>query len=164
MIILFTIKTVTMISERCINLIQASNIMALLSGFITTMVGVSLIPQNINNGSVYLGSAEEYQADLQALQYSSYGFKVSIAGTIIFGYGLLGCISVSIYNNVEHRRNTVLPIEAPSIRLSIPPSIQPSASSIDAIRPIKSILKPTPLYEMTDNTRKWTGHVKLDIV
>jgi hypothetical protein len=146
-----------MISTKCANLIQAINIIALFSGFITTMVGVSLIPQNINNGSIYVGTAEEYHADLQKAQYSSYGFKVALAGTIIFGYGILGLICICIYNSVDSSRNTVVPIEAAYIQ-------PPAVSSLDGIKPIKSILKPTPVYEIRENTRKWIGTVDSDIV
>ncbi len=146
-----------MISTKCANLIQAINIVTLFSGFITTMVGVSMIPQNINNGSIYVGTAEEYQADVKAAQYSSYGFKVALAGTILFGYGILGLICICIYNSVEYSRNTVVPIEAAYIQ-------PPAVSSLDSIRPLKSILKPTPVYEIRENTRKWTGTVDSDIV
>jgi len=148
----------TMLSDKCANLIQAINIISLLFGFITTMVGVSMIPQNItNNGSIYVGSGEQYQADLQKAQYSSYGFKVALAGTIIFGYGILGLICMCIYNSVDSSRNTVVPIEAAYIQ-------PPAVSSLDGIKPIKSILKPTPVYEIRENTRKWIGTVDSDIV
>ena len=145
----------TMLSDKCANLIQAINIIMLLSGFITTMVGVSMIPQNItNNGSIYVGTGEQYQADLQKAQYSSYGFKVAVAGTILFGYGLLGCVSICIYNSLECKKNTVQPIEVPSIQAAT------HSSSVDTIIPLKSILKPTPVYVKRVDIRKWTGHVK----
>ena len=150
-----------MLSDKCTNLIQAINIITLLSGFITTMVGVSMIPQNItNNDSVYVGTGEQYQADLQKAQYSSYGFKVAVAGTILFGYGLLGLTYICIYNGIESSRNTVVPIEAASIQ----PVPSTNSSSIHSIIPLKSILKPTPLYKIRDNTRKWTGTVDSCIV
>lgn len=153
-----------MISNKCANLIQAINIITLLSGFITTMVGVSMIPQNINNGNIYVGTAEQYHADVQAAQYSSYGFKVAIAGTILFGYGLLGLICICIYNSVETRRNTVLPIVAPSIQEPYIQEASTNSSRVDSIIPLKSILKPTPVYEIQHNTRKWTGYIEPDIV
>ena len=149
-----------MLSEKCTHLIQAINIITLLSGFITTMVGVSMIPQNINNnGSVYIGTAEQYHADVQAAQYSSYGFKVAVAGTILFGYGLIGSISICIYNSLECKKNSVLPIAAPSIQA---PSTH--SSNIDSIIPLKSILKPTAVYEKRVDIRKWTGYIEPDIV
>lgn len=133
------------LSEKCANLIQIINILALFSGIITSIVGISMIPQNINNGNTYVGTGEQYQEELKILQLSSYGFKITMAGMITVGYSILGCGCIYWYRKIDCRSTSVVSHPQPE-----PP----------APKPLKSILKDTHDAELQLNINKWTGHVK----
>jgi hypothetical protein len=138
-----------LLSEKCTSIIQISNILLLISGIITSSVGASMIPQTItNNGSVYVGSAEEHQADLQALQFSSYGFKVTMAGLIIVGYSIIGSGCIYCYTSIDCRSNIIKVQQAPIVQA------EP--------KPLKSILKDTHAFNLQMKIKKWSGNTKLE--
>ena len=130
------------------SLLFSFNACLLISGIITIAVGTSMIPQTITNSSnLYIGNAEQYQADLRDAQLSSYGFKVTIGGLISFGSGILGI--ACMYCNKESETNAV--VDTPE-----PPKVEPSPEH----KPLKSILKDTSNYRLQVNIKKWTGNVK----
>lgn len=133
----------------CETLFQLINSLVLIAGIITGGIGVSMIPQNVNNGNIYVGSAEQYQADLRSAQLSSYGFKISMAGLICVGYSILAYGCMHVYRNIDCRRVEPEPV------LAQPPQTP---------KPLKSILKNTRDYALELNIRKWTGTVTPDIV
>jgi hypothetical protein len=136
------------LSERCENIIQVINTLFLIAGIITGGIGVSMIPQNItNNGNLYIGSAEQYQAELRSAQLSSYGFKLTMAGLIGVLYSIVAYACMHGYRNIECKRNAVAD------------SVPPQASSKPEPKPLKSILKDTSDYQLQLNIKKWTGTV-----
>jgi len=135
-----------MASEKCAHFIQIINTIALFSGLITTLVGMSMIPQSINNGNVFVGTSDEYNAELRSLQLASYGFKVTMAGIITVGYSILGCGCIYGYRKIECRSNTVVQ--------------QPQTPPTSVPKPLKSILKDTHDAEIQLNIKKWSGSVK----
>ena len=146
------------ISKKCTDLIQIINTLFLCGGFIGAMVGASLIPQTVKNtGDIYVGSGEQYEADLRAAQLASYGFKVIVVSLIVFGYGTLSCVCMCGCNRIKCTKESV---------------IHPSPEIIvEDIKPLKSILKPQAQQEkhivrekrnLELNIKKWTGGVKIE--
>ena len=144
-----------LLSEKCTSIIQNSNILLLIAGIITSSVGASMIPQTIsNNGSVYVGSAEEHQAALQELQLSSYGFKVTMAGLIIIGYSITASACIYGYRNIYCRTNVIE--ESTSSKVQQAPIVQAEP------KPLKSILKDTHAFNLQMKIKKWSGNIKLE--
>jgi len=78
------------LSERCGKIMNVLNGVSLIAGIITAAIGASLIPQTVyNNGNTYVGSPEQYLADLRTAQLSSYAFLVCIAGVSVVLFSLL---------------------------------------------------------------------------
>ena len=146
MISSFIVSQVPMpLSEMCAKVINVINALSLVAGIITGGIGGSMIPQTVyNNGNIYVGTGEQYQADLRAAQLSSYGFKVTIAGVSMVLYSLVGFACMHYHNNIDFRRNAVD---------VFPEQVQPP-------KPIKSILKDTSDSELKRNIKKWIGDVK----
>lgn len=138
-----------MANYKCSTFIQIINTICIIGGFIGVMVGSSLIPQTVvNNGNIYIGSAEQYNADIKVAQLSSYGFKVSIISLGVFTYGMLTCVSIVVYNRMCKRE----PIHP---ALTISPVI-----TVDSVKVIKSILKlSSNSLALKININKWTGRV-----
>jgi hypothetical protein len=150
-----------MLSDKCAILIQAINIITLLSGLITAIVGASMIPQNLNNGNIYIGTGEQYEAELRAAQLASYGFKLTIIGLIGIGYAILGCGCIYGCRAINCRSN--------SVNISPQPPREPQVEVVQLaqvvqVAPLKSILKDTRDRDLQLNIRKWTGGVTPDIV
>jgi hypothetical protein len=120
----------------------------ILSGIISIAVGTSMIPQTITNSSnLYIGNAEQYQADLRDAQLASYGFKVTVGGLVALGIGILG--TVCMYCNKESQTSVVDVTPEP-----------PQAQIRNEPKPLKSILKDTSDSELKKNIKKWLGDVK----
>jgi len=130
------------VSERCERRMKVLNGVLLMGGIITGGIGASLIPERVyNNGNTYVGSPQQYLADLRSAQLSSYGFLVCIAGVSVVLFSLLGFVCISFYTNVDFRRNTDV----------FPEQEDP--------KPLKSILKDTRESRLKLNIKKWTGNV-----
>ena len=78
------------VSERCERRMRVLNGVLLMGGIITGGIGGSMIPERVyNNGNTYVGSPQQYLADLRSAQLSSYGFLVCIAGVSVVLFSLL---------------------------------------------------------------------------
>jgi len=74
-------------SQYYINRFLIVNIVSLISGIITSIIGGTMIPQTVtNNGDKYIGEAAAYNDDLRKAQMGSYGFKIIIIGLLYFIY------------------------------------------------------------------------------
>jgi len=131
-------------SEKCEKIIQVINSLTLITGIITSIVGTTMIPQDLG---AYVGSGESYQADLKALQLSSYGFKVALGGIIAVGYSILGCGCIYGYRQCKR---------------DVGDSVGSQPSSPPEPKPLKSILKDTNQLQL--NIRKWSGTVNPNIL
>ena len=156
-----------MISDKCANLIQAINIITLLSGIITAIVGASMIPQNLNNGNIYIGTGEQYEAELRAAQLASYGFKLTIIGLIAIGSAIFSCFCIYGCSLINCRRNsvTISPDQPRQPQLELEQLAQVAqVVKVEQAVPLKSILKDTRNRDLEVNIRKWTGGLTPDIV
>ena len=79
------------------------NVLSIIAGIITISIGVSSIPQKVtNDGDMYIGTAEEYNADLYKAQIGSRGFRIAMIGVVMFGVGLIGILCVALYYKKEY--------------------------------------------------------------
>ena len=156
-----------MLSDKCANLMQAINIITLLSGLITAIIGASMIPQNLNNGNIYIGTGEQYEADLRAAQLGSYGFKLTIIGLIGVGSAIFGCGCIYGCRLINCRSNSVTISPDPPRQPQL--EVEQLAQVVQVVKveqavPLKSILKDTRNRDLQVNIRKWAGGVTPDIV
>jgi hypothetical protein len=128
--------------ELCLQALQIFNILSILSGIITIVVGSFSIPQTVvNNGNVYVGTAEQYNTDLYNAQIGSNGFKVVMIGLGVVIYGFSGCFGALYCHNKYG-------IEAPMIQRHVRINPEPTVIEI----PSNSVVK-----NNENNIRKWTG-------
>ena len=108
---------------------------------ITCIVGSVSIPQNVtNSGNVYIGTAEEYNAELYKAQIGSRGFRIAMIGVGVFACGILGFLCVALYYKKYE-------IQPQTLQRSV--RINPAPTVID--------IPSNSCESKEENIRKWTG-------
>ena len=76
-------------------MLQLINTIITLIGFITSIVGIALLPQSISQP--HRGTAESYNNELQHQQLQSLGFKLIVIGLSILVFGTCSGLVVCLY-------------------------------------------------------------------
>jgi hypothetical protein len=137
--------------EHYMKIIHVINLLSLIGGIITAIVGATMLPQTVTNiGDKYIGEAAEYNEDLRKAQMGSYGFKLVTIGLSITAGNclvlLVRCYCIHLEENVQQSRIQPAPIKIPlERRVTISPTvIEIPDNSVNGV-------------DKSKNIKKWTG-------